>query len=229
MCWSCDVRIVAAHLRDYVPPELRHFEDVCLVDGEELLAPRPGKIEAHFRDPPDLRLGIDHGVDPDPLAVLDPDAAGLAEIGVAQEFTDDHEIDPPDDLRLERRGVDQILEDDDRPEVGVEAEPRAEAEEAPLRPEAVVERFPFRAAHGAQEYGVARHGHLQDILGQRGAEPVVGRPADQPLLHLEPDAGACGHDVEDLPRLPHDLRPDPVAGEDRYAIFLHFALRFFAM
>ncbi len=110
--------------------------------------------------------------------------------------------------------------------LAIEAEPRPEAEETPLRPEAVIEGLPFRPAHGAQQDGVARRGHLHDGFGQGGAETVVGRAADEPLFHLEPDAGAFGHDVEDLLRLPHDLRPDPVAGENRDAIFFHFALPF---
>ncbi len=167
---------------------------------------------------------VNHRVDSDPLAVLDPDAAGLAEVGVPQKFPDDEEIDPPDDGGLEGRGVDQVLKDDDRTEVRVEAETGSQAEETPLRPDAVIEGFPFRTPHGAQENGVARKRQFHHLVGKGGAETVVGGAADETFLHLETDAGPLGHDAEDLHRLPDDLGPDAVAGEDRDAIFFHFAI-----
>ena len=99
------------------------------------------------------------------------------------------QIDPPDDLGLEGRGVHQVLEDDDRTEVRVEAQTRPEAEEPPLRPDAVIEGLPFRAAHGAQENRVARKRQLHRRLGKGGAEAVVSAAPDGALLHLEPGAG----------------------------------------
>jgi hypothetical protein len=79
------------------------------------------------------------------------------------------------------------------------------------------------AAHRTEENGVARQRQLHHLVGQGGAAAVVGGAADETLFHHEPDAGAFGHNAEDLQGLFDNLRPDPVAGEDRDAILPHFA------
>ena len=89
---------------------------------------------------------------------------------------------PRTTCRLEGRGVDQILEDDDRTEVRVETEPRTQSEETPLRPDAVIEGFPLRTADGAQQDGVARLREFHDLIGKGGSVAVVSGAADQAPL-----------------------------------------------
>ena len=58
------------------------------------------------------------------------EAARLAEVEVAGELAQDHEVEAGDDFGLERRGVRQLGEQERGPEVGEQVEVLAQAQQA---------------------------------------------------------------------------------------------------
>ncbi len=71
------------------------------------------------RDPLDLGRGVDLGVDRTLAAARQIlDAARLAEIDAAGELAQDHDVQPLDQLALERGGIGERREDDRRTQVG---------------------------------------------------------------------------------------------------------------
>ncbi len=174
----------------------------------------------------DLGRGVDLGVDR-PLAAAGQvlDAARLAEIDAAGELAQDHDVQPLDQLALERGGVGERREDHCRAQVGEQVELLAERQEATLGLGGEGQRIPFRPADGAEHDGADGLGLLQRRRCQRHAMHVVGGAADQILLDRERDLPPC-QPADDAPDLDHDLGADTVAGEEQdRAEFGHGRLR----
>ena len=140
-------------------------------------------------------------------------AAGVAEVDAAGQLADDQQVGAGDPLLAQRAGADQGRARPHRAQVGVEAHPLAQAEQALLGARRVgVGGVPFRAADGAEQDGVGAAAGLEDLVGEGGAVLVDRDAADQPLVELE-----LAERLEQLAGGADDLGADPVAGQDDYA------------
>src|SRR3546814_12332741 len=103
------------------------------------------QFEGDRRDAADLVLGVDLGVESPALAVrLRLDAARLAEIDAAGRFAHDDHVEALQDLRLERRGVEQGVEGHRRAPVSEQINYIATAHKPGLRPRVAPELVPLR-------------------------------------------------------------------------------------
>jgi hypothetical protein len=208
------VGIVASHLADHVAPELHTFQDIGLVHGNQVFPARPGQLKAHAGDSRNFRFRVDEGVDAHAQAVLVPDAAGFAEVEVAREFPYDQNVDPGNEVPLQRRGVQQVIESDDGPQVGKKSELLPQSQQRPFRPMLIIQAVPFRSANRAEQNGVAFSREVQAFLRQGFAAALIGGAADEAFPSIERRSRYVGYDPDHLEGFPHDLRSDPVAGEN---------------
>ena len=87
---------------------------------------------------------------------------GLAEIDAAGELAHDHDVEPLDDLGLQRRSRSERRIADRRPQIGVKAELLAQAQQPRLGANLIGNAVPFRTADGGQ----------QDRVGARAARAM---------------------------------------------------------
>ena len=110
MCSSCDVRefaLRAPAVIDLVPQHAR-LHDVALLHRGDLVAPLARQLEGDAADALDLVGVVDLGVDGALLAVAEiGDGLRLAEIDAAGQLAQDHDVEPLDQLALQRRGIRQ--------------------------------------------------------------------------------------------------------------------------
>ena len=100
-----------------------------------------------------------------------------------------------------------------RAQVGVEAHPLAQAEQALLRARRVgIGRVPFRPADGAEQDRVGGAAGVEHLVGERRAVGVDRAAAHQLLVELE-----LAQRLEQAARGADDLGADPVAGQQDYA------------
>jgi hypothetical protein len=137
------------------------------------------------------------------------DAARLAVVDVAVELAQDEQVDARDDLGLERRGRQQLGEQERRPVVGEKRELAPQAQQAVAR--AAVERQQLLAglARRAEEDGIGLARRGERLRRQRVARCRDGRGADRRMRELE--RSALADFLQHLHRLCGDLRADAVA------------------
>ena len=137
-------------------------------------------------------------------------AAGVAEVDAAGELADDQQVGAGDPLLAQRAGADQGRARPDRAQVGVEAHPLAQAEQALLGARRVgVGGVPFGTADGAEQDRVGGLAGLQHLVGEGDAVRVDRAAAHQALVELE-----LAQRLEQLRVGGDDLGADPVAGQD---------------
>ncbi len=163
------------------------MHDVHLVDRRESAASRGSDLEAAPRDA--LHLGPRVLTRVVPGAVL-PRAA-LAEVETADELSHDHDVDP-----LAAGG----------PQVRVDAELLAQAEQALLRPHRL--SLELGEADCREEDRVGRLARAERLVRERRPPSEDRVPAERVLRVGDPEG------VEHADRLGGDLGADPVAGED---------------
>ena len=209
-----DVGVLGGDPGDHLAPEPRGLEHVGLVDRGDprRAAVGPGapdrRLEGGAGDPLDLGHRVLAGV-VGGVAV----AAAVAEVDAAGQLADDEQVGAGDPVLAQRAGADQRRARPHRAQVGVEAHPLAQAEQALLGARRVgVGRVPFRAADGAEQDGVGAAAGLEHLVGERDAVGVDRAAAHQPLVELE-----LAQRLEQPPRGGDDLGPDPVAGQEDYA------------
>ena len=140
---------------------------------------------------------------------------GLAEVQAAGELAEDQAVDALEQLRLERRRVDELRLDGDRAQVRVQPEAAAEREQRLLRADRGVRVVPLRPADRAEQHGVGVTARL-DVLGPAGRPVRVDRrAADRELLPREAEPEPGTDRFEDVDRPGDDLRAHPVAGDER--------------
>ena len=209
---------------DHLVPQHARLHDVPLLHRGHLAPPRPGEVEGDARDPLDLVGVVDLGVDGALLAVAEvADLLGLAEIDAAGELADDQDVEPVDQLALERRGVGERRIADRRPEIGEELQILAEPQEPGLGAHVVGHLVPFRPAHRAEEHRVGGERLLHGRVGDRLAVSVIGRAADEVLLVFEAVRPVLVEPGDHPLHLGHHLRPDAVAGEEKEVVGGHGA------
>ena len=206
---------------DLVPEDAR-FHDVALLGGRHLAPPLAGEVEGDAGDALDLVRRVDLRVDGALLAGFErDDLLRLAEIDAARELAHDDDVEPLDDLALERRGVGEGRVADRRPEIGEQAEILAQAQEPGLRALVVGHRVPFRSADGAEQDGVRRLRALHGCVGDGDAMRVIRGPADQVGLRLEAGDAALAEPADELLHLADHFRADAVAGQEEELMGSH--------
>ncbi len=219
-----DVRVVARDLRDGLPPQLGHFEDVRLVHRCDEPPAAPRGVERDARDALDLGGGIRQRVDralpvtPSRLSIVEP----------ARQLAHDEQIDAAQPVGFERRAAQQRRMNGHRPQVGIHFQQLAQREQAGLGAQLARRTIERGISYRAEQHGIAvrnggaRHG-WQRIVGRCDGRRTHGegreREAKVELFadRLERAHGLRGH-----------FRPDPVARQHRYRVRLHGWLRSYA-
>ena len=130
-----DVGEVGVDLVGHLAPQAARREDVRLVDLGDLAPAGPGELEREGHDPADLRLRVPQRVDRGPALVGLALLRWLAEVQAAGELAEDQAVDALEQLRLERRGVDELRLDRDRAQIGVQPQAAAQREQRLLGPD----------------------------------------------------------------------------------------------
>ncbi len=174
------------HLGDDLVPQHAGLHDVALLHGGDLVAPRARQLEGDAGDALDLVGVVDLGVDGALLAVAEvDDLLRLAEIDAAGELAQDQDVEPLDQLALQRGGIGERRIDDRRAQIGEQLEVLAQAQEPGLGPHLVGHAVPFRPADGAEDHRIGGERLFHRRVGNRLAVGVIGAAADEILLGLE--------------------------------------------
>ena len=177
MCDSATSGIFARDRGHDFAPQDRGVEHVRLVDRAELAAALARGLEADARDARDLAFAVAHRVEAfvaRPRA-LRAAAARLAEIDVAGQLADDHEVEPGDDFGLQRRRRGELRIQQRGAQVREQPERLADAEDALLGPQRARQRVVLRAADGAQQHRVGRLRERERGVGGSGCPPRRSR------------------------------------------------------
>ena len=159
---------------------------------EQSLLPRlRARLEADARDALDLAARCRascRSLRRRPRALRAP-AARLAEVDVAGQLAHDHEVEPGDDLGLERRRRGE-LRDRGSPAAGSRTgrAPCGCRSSALLGTQLARQRVVLRSADGAEQHRVGRSRERERRVGQRIARRVVAGAADRRGLGLERQA-----------------------------------------
>jgi hypothetical protein len=139
-------------------------------------------------------------------------AAAVAEVDAAGQLADDQQVGAGDPLFAQWAGADQRRAGPHRAQVGVEAHPLAQTQQALLGARRVrVGRVPLRSTDGTEQNRVGCLAGGQHLVGEGDAVSVDRAAAEQVLAELELAQG-----FEQPLRGGDDLGADPVAGEDDY-------------
>ena len=209
-----DLRILGGKALHGLAPEAGALEHVRLVDGAELAAALFGHLKADAREALDLHLGIGHLVGGG-LAVVG--APALAEVDVAGQLAQDHDVDGLlDDVRAQRARAGKLRMDGAGAQVGEHAHALAQGEQALFGAAGRLDAIPLGAADAAHEHGVGRVAGGEGLVGEGHAERVDGRAAELALIEGEAVTVDGGDLFKDLDRLRDDLRADVIArkGDD---------------
>ena len=214
-------------------PQAARLQHVGLVHTRHLAAALAGDFEGLAGDALDLVLGVLQRV-VGALARRSVHAGGrlvvealaATEVQATGELADDHHVHAVDDLRAQRGGVGQSVEDLHGTQVGVQAQLLTDAQEPLLRTRGGrIGGVPLRAAHGSQQHRVGSTGRIQRRLGQRIVRRIDGRAADERVGVLEGGVVLRTHGVQHLHALGNDLRPDAVAGKQANLVGSRHATR----
>ena len=201
--------------RRHLVPQHARQHDVALLRRRHLVAPLAREFEGDAADALDLERVVDLRVDPALLAVAEvEDLLRFAEIDAARQFPQDHDVEPLDQLALQRGGIGQRRIADGGPQVGVEREILAQAQQAGLGPHGEGHAVPFGAADGAEQHGVGGMRQRDVGIADRRAMRVIGRAADEPALDLEGGDPLRIPPAQDLLDLGQNLGADAVAGQE---------------
>src|SRR5437870_5550862 len=128
------LRIVFAHGRHHLTPQLHGVEHVGLVYRTETLAALARRLEADTGNTANLRLRVTHGVETFALAAVQSmNPARLAKINVPSQFADDEDVQPRNHLRLQRRRLHQLRINQRWPEIRKQVQFLAKAQDGLLR------------------------------------------------------------------------------------------------
>jgi hypothetical protein len=143
---------------------------------------------------------------------VDRHAPRLAEVEVAGQLAQDQDVEPLDHLALQRRRLDQLVEQEGRPEVGEQLQVLAQAQQGSARPHHVRDRLVAGDARRAEQDGVGLARNPQGLVRQGIAGRLHARLTDRRLDQFETRPRA-ERGLQHLHRLAGDLRPDAVPGQ----------------
>ena len=164
-------------------------------------------------------LGIGHEVIALAAAIIERADRLLAEIDIAIELAHDQDVDGAGNLWPQCGEVLQPGEHGGGPEVGEQAQRRAQPQDRLFGPQVSGQRIARRIAHRAEQHRIGTLGQLQRGGRQRVAVRLVGRAAHRTFADL--DAGQ-GQRIQHAAGFHHDFRADAVSGE---GCNLHLSIR----
>ena len=142
-----------------------------------MLAALHGHVEGDLGDAAHLALGVLLDVVSSGAKVRVP-VPLLAEVDAAGQLTHDHDVQSPgQDLRLQRGGVGQLLEQQGGTQVGEKAQGLPQAQQGAFGALVAGQVVPLPAAHGTQQHSVRGLADVDGLLGQAGAGGVDGAAA----------------------------------------------------
>ena len=207
-----NVGILRRHSGDDFAPQDRGVEHVGLVDRAELLAAAARGLESDARDAFDFASRIQHGVEAFVLALrIGATSARLAEVDIARQLADDHQIEAGDDFALQRRRISQLRIQHRRTQIREQTEVFADRENALLGTHRARQRVVAWAADCAEQN---RIGCFCDSLRRFRIGMLLCVVCDSTQmggLAFDRDAFAT-EDIEDPGRLGDDFRTDTIAG-----------------
>ena len=221
-----DEKVLELHVRvlfvvdavDDLAPHAGGLQHVALVDARHLVLALARGLERLARDANDLVLVVLHHVVGAlaatavfARALLVIEALSAAEVDASRELADEHHVDAADDLRAQRGRAGQGVVDLDGAQVGVEAQPLADAQKPLLGARGVgVGGVPLGPAHAGEKHRVRGLSRREGLVGQRVAARVDGCAADEVVLEDELDVGLRAHGGQDLLALGDDLGKNKV-------------------
>ena len=137
----------------------------------------------------------------------------FSEIDTAGELTHEHQVHAVEDFGLERRRVTKCGMQLDGPQVGVETELLADAQQALLGPD-LGRWTPLGTADGAQQHRVGCETGIERLLRKRIAGEVDGSAAERRGIHPEIVAELLRHAFQHAHALGSDFGADSVARDD---------------
>ncbi len=152
-------------------------------------------------------------------------AALLTEVDAAGELTNEHQVDAVEHFGLDRRRVDERLQDAHRPQVRVNTELLAQLEQAGLGTQLRIRCRPLRAADRAQQNRIRAEACVERGPRQRVVVLVDGDTAEIRFLQLEAMAELVTDRLQRLDAFRDDFGADAVATQYR-DMRLHAATRF---
>ncbi len=208
---------------DLVPQDARPH-DVALFRRVHLVAPLAREIEGDLGDALDLVRRVDLRVDRALLAVLErDDLLRLAEIDAARELAHDHDVEPFDELALQRRRIRERRIADRGSEVREQPKVLSQAQEARLGADRIRHLVPLGSADGAEDHGVRGFMALAIVSSVTGtplasmAAPPTRSVSVSKLRPLAPLVEEGDHALD----LGHRFDADAVAGEKKQLVSGH--------
>ena len=219
------IHVIQLHLRVFrgdadhrLPPQAGGFEHVRLIHARQLFAALHSHIKGHARNALDFRHGIALGVISRRRAVfLVPTT--LAEIDAARQLAHNEDVElVADDAVFNRRSALQRLKNFSRPQVRIQPQRAADAEQSRLRALAAGQGIPLPAADRAEQHGIRLFAGLHRLLRQRLACCIDCAASHELLVIGKAEAEFLSRRVEHLDGLRHNFRADPIAAQDDYVI-----------
>mmetsp|Transcript_20106 Transcript_20106/g.24143 ORF Transcript_20106/g.24143 Transcript_20106/m.24143 type:complete len:214 (-) Transcript_20106:244-885(-) len=112
--------ILGNDIRDNLTPQLRHIQDIGLVDTAKLSTTFGSYIPGHTGNALNLVFGVNHIVVPHTFAVDNVNTLGGTKVDISGKFTNTHDIDSLDNFPLESGSFNQLRENLGRTQVGKE-------------------------------------------------------------------------------------------------------------
>ena len=154
-----------------------------------------------------------HGIDTNAIAFFAQDAARLSKINVTRQLADDHQIQPGDNFRFERRGIGQFRKNNCRSQIREKIALFAQAKNGLFGPMFAWQRIVFWPADRTKQYRIGVLRKLQGRGGQWMPMLVVGRTADHRRFCFDFQTVATQY-LEHLECLGHNFGADAIASHD---------------
>ena len=145
--------------------------------------------------------------------------AALAEVHPSGKLAHDLDVQIAQPLRPQRRNPAQRLQHLHRPQIHIQAQPLAQAQQSRLRPLAHRKRIPLRPAHRAEKNRVGFAASIQRFVGQRIARLIDRRAANRHLHHVKLVLKFPRAFLQHARRRARHFRPDSIARQKHNFLF----------
>ena len=205
-----DIGKLFGHLGHHPAPELGNLQHVGFVDTGQFLAAFAGQGESHVGDALDFGAGVSHGVH---SALLGPGAGNAARCSIIEtpcQFADNNHVDPFDQMIFKGGRIQQGSVGADRPQVGIDAQGFADAQQAFFRTLFRGGIIKFRQTDRAHQSGVRFQGQLFRFRWKRRPRLMDRDAAEQAFAMTEfvPEFGS--HPFQDAHRLAGHFHSDSI-------------------
>ena len=210
-----NVGVLFSYLLRDLAPQSAARQHVRLIHRGQLLAALAGEVEPQADDALHLAARVGEGIlHPDSLLVR-ASPARTAKVEPAGELPQHQEVRAVHDLAFQRRGVHERGEGLHRPQVGVQAQLFAQAQQAVFGSRFRRPDVPLGTAHRADEDGIRLLAERQRGVRQGRPGGVDGVAPDTPFAHLKRVTVTRRHLLEHPHAPGHYFYANPVAGQNR--------------